>query len=127
MGVTYDTGALLAGERNDRDMWLLHGAFLDLGVTPTVPVTVLAQAWRGGPRQAALSRLLQQCRIEPMSEDQAREVGLLLGLSDTADVVDATVVATALRNQDTSILTSDPKDLRAIADLLGFDVNIEVI
>ncbi len=44
-------------------------------VIPTVPAPVLAQAWRGGSRQASLSRLLRLCDTEPMSEELARNVG----------------------------------------------------
>ncbi len=47
-GVTYDTGALIAADRNDRRMWALHAGFLALEVSPTVPTPVLAEAWRGG-------------------------------------------------------------------------------
>ena len=74
-GVTYDTGALVAGERNDRRMWALHAGFLAEEVAPVVPAPVLAEAWRGGARQASLSRLLAMCNVEPMSEEQARQVG----------------------------------------------------
>jgi len=33
-GVTYDTGALLAAERNDRRMWALHAGFLSEEIVP---------------------------------------------------------------------------------------------
>ena len=56
-GVTYDTGALIAAERNDRRMWALHAGLLAEEVVPVVPVPVLAEAWRGGARQASLVRL----------------------------------------------------------------------
>ena len=46
-GVTYDTGALVAAELNDRRMWALHAGFLAEEVAPTVPAPVLAEAWRG--------------------------------------------------------------------------------
>ena len=42
--IVYDTGALVAGERNDRAMWALHDAALRRGITPIVPAGVLAQA-----------------------------------------------------------------------------------
>ena len=42
-GVTYDTGALIAADRNDRRMWALHAGFL-AEVSPTVPTPVLAEA-----------------------------------------------------------------------------------
>jgi len=56
--VVYDTGALLAAERRDFRLWALHDEALKRDVVPIVPVVVLAQAWRGGPR-ASLSRLLR--------------------------------------------------------------------
>jgi hypothetical protein len=48
MGVTYDTGALIAADRNDRAMWALHAGFLAEETAPTVPAPVLADAWGGG-------------------------------------------------------------------------------
>ena len=41
-GVTYDIGALVAAERNDRRMWALHAAFLAEEVVPSIPAPVLA-------------------------------------------------------------------------------------
>ena len=73
-GLTYDTGALVAAERNDRLVWSLHRAALRRGLPPTVPAGVLAEGWRGGP-QANLSRLLQGCDIEDLTKAQARAVG----------------------------------------------------
>ncbi|MBO0843566.1 MAG: PIN domain nuclease, partial [Nocardioides sp.] len=66
-GLTYDTGALIAAERDARDLWALHEAALRRGVVPTVPAGVLGEAWRGGP-QAKLSRLLKGCRTEPLDD-----------------------------------------------------------
>ena len=54
-GYTYDTGALIAAERNDRRVWAWHQGVLSEGLTPTVPAVVLAQGWRGGP-QPQMSR-----------------------------------------------------------------------
>jgi predicted nucleic acid-binding protein len=114
-GVTYDTGALVAGERNDRRMWALHAGFLAEEVAPTVPAPVLAEAWRGGARQASLSRLLAMCVIEPMSEEQARNVGVLAGKADHDDIVDVTVVEGAIRRRD-AVVTSNEEHIRSIAD-----------
>ena len=55
MGVTYDTGALIAADRGERRMWARHRALLTLREVPTVPAPVVAQSWRGGGRQALLS------------------------------------------------------------------------
>jgi hypothetical protein len=50
MGVTYDTGALIAADRGERRMWARHRALLTLREVPTVPAPVVAQSWRGGGR-----------------------------------------------------------------------------
>jgi len=47
MGVTYDTGALVAADRGERRMWARHHGLLTLRVVPVVPTAVVAQAWRG--------------------------------------------------------------------------------
>ncbi|MFT4289332.1 PIN domain nuclease [Nocardioides sp.] len=126
MSVTYDAGALVAGERNDRKMWALHAALLDLEISPNVPAPALAQAWRGGSRQASLARMLKQCHVEHMTEAQALAIGAVLAASGTADVVDAAVVESARRLGHTVIVTSDPGDLGSIAAALGFEVTLEV-
>ncbi|MGH3771005.1 MAG: hypothetical protein ACRDRW_06365 [Pseudonocardiaceae bacterium] len=117
-GVTYDTGALIAAERNDRRMWALHAGLLAEEVAPVVPAPVLAQAWRGGPRQANVARLLAMCDVEWMTEDQARAVGILAGHSGHDDVVDVTVVEGAIRRGD-AVVTSDRKHLESVARAAG--------
>ena len=77
MGVTYDTGALVAADRGQRRQWARHRALLARREVPTVPAPVLAQAWRGGSRQALLSRLLTGCDIEALDDQQARSAGSL--------------------------------------------------
>jgi len=83
-GLTYDTGALIAAERDDRLMWALHLAAIGCGLLPTVPSGVLAEAWSGGP-QHQLSRLLKGCKVEELSEEQARQVGGLIARSGATD------------------------------------------
>ncbi len=63
-GVTYNTGALIAADHNDRRMWALHAGILALEISPTVPTPVLADAWRAGPRHASLARFLALCTTE---------------------------------------------------------------
>jgi hypothetical protein len=123
-GVTYDTGALVAGERNDRRMWALHAGFLAEEVAPVVPAPVLAEAWRGGPRQASLSRLLAMCVIEPMSDEQARRVGVLAGKATHDDIVDVTVVEGAIRRHD-AVVTSNEAQIRRIANAARARLRIE--
>jgi hypothetical protein len=124
VGVTYDTGALVAAERNVRAMWALHAGFLAEEVVPTVPAPVLAEAWRSGGRQASLSRLLALCAIEPLGEDQARRVGVLAAKAAHDDIVDVTVVEGAARRRD-AIVTSNDTHIRAIAEAAGVRLHIE--
>lgn len=121
IGLTYDTGALIAAERRDRDMWALHDAALADEVTPTVPAPVLAEAWRGGARQANLHRLLLLCSVEPLTETRARAVGSLAGASGHSDVPDLAVVEGALRRGDV-VVTSDRGDIAAIAAVAAPEV-----
>jgi len=123
-GVTYDTGALVAAERNDRTMWALHAGFLAEEAVPTVPAPVLAEAWRGGGRQASLSRLLAMCEVEDMSERQARRVGVLAGKAAHDDIVDVTVVEGAARRRD-AVVTSNDEHIRTIARAAGARLRVE--
>jgi hypothetical protein len=125
MGITYDTGALLAAEQNDRTMWALHRRALERGVVPNVPAGVLAEGSRGGP-QASTSRLLVGCRVEPLSETAARASGAAAARARRNDVVDASVVVGAITRGD-AIVTSDPDDLRALAHALGAAVLLHEI
>jgi predicted nucleic acid-binding protein len=124
-GVTYDAGALIAAERGSESVWLLHRELLEREVRPTLPTVVLGQVWRGGP-QARLSRFVRGCRIEPLTEQQARSAGEALAASDGRDLIDAAIVVTALAREDL-IVTSDPDDLRRIANALGRTAALHVI
>lgn len=123
MGITYDTGALLAAERNQRSFWALHRRALERGVRPTVPAGVLGQAWRGGP-QAELSRLLKGCRIETLDEARSRAAGHACGRTGTSDVIDATVVVGAVARADL-VVTSDPDDVARLAD--GLNTRLDIL
>jgi len=80
-----------------------------------VPAGVVAQAWRGGTRQARLARFLRLATVTviPLDEPGARAAGALCGLASTADVVDASVVICA-RNRDHAVISSDPSDLAVL-------------
>jgi hypothetical protein len=123
--IVYDTGALVAGERNVRQMWALHAAALRRGITPIIPAGVLAQAWRGGP-QARLSQLLRGCVSAPLDEPLARDVGSLCATADTSDVVDASVVLVA-RSRHAAIVTSDEPDIRHLASSAGASLTIHKV
>jgi predicted nucleic acid-binding protein len=123
--IVYDTGALLAAERRNPDFLALHDELTAARIRPIVAVVVLAQAWRGRP-QHQISRLLKACDIVPDDERTGRAAGVACAASGTADVVDAIVVATAVRHQ-APVVTSDPSDLTHIADSIGVKIRLYTI
>ena len=114
-GITLDTGALIALDRDDRRVIVLLARARETSARVTVPATALAQAIRQPARQARLARLVRQPTTDVVALDRvdATNVGRLLATSGSADVVDAHVVFCARRAAQ-QIVTSDPGDLRAL-------------
>lgn len=121
-GLTYDSGALIAAERDDRLMWALHRASLVRGLPPNVPAGVLAEAWRGGP-QHRLSRLLKGSKIEGLSEQQARLVGGLIAKCGLDDTVDVAVAEGAMRRND-PVVTSNRTHIEQVVAAAGKRITI---
>ncbi len=117
--ITFDAGALIAIERRNRRMQALLEELDRRDWQVAVPAGAVAQAWRGGPRQARIAALLSDERTEVVALDDtvARAVGLLCGRSGHADVVDVSVALCA-RQRNLHVVTSDPEDLRAVDDAL---------
>ncbi|WP_219412611.1 PIN domain-containing protein [Pseudonocardia nigra] len=110
-----DTGALIALERRDRRMLAVADELYASRRTAFVPAGVVAQCWRGSPRQHAVMRLIRAraVRVDPLSEEVAYQLGSLLGASGAADVTDAHVAWLARRLR-AKVVTSDPDDIRAL-------------
>jgi hypothetical protein len=117
MNRVLDAGALLGLERNDRELWAALKLAALSGDDVRVPSTALAQAWRGGARQARLSKALEHCVIAPF-DPCARAVGELCGRTHTADICDAHVALVASGKSDV-LYTSDPDDLRRLLRACG--------
>lgn len=79
-----------------------------------IPAPVLAQAWRGGRRQALLAKLLASDGVETIAMDAvaARAVGELCAARSVTDVVDGHVAWHAFRRR-LVVVTSDPDDIEA--------------
>jgi len=118
----YGAAVLVAADRNERRAWAEHKARLELGVIPIVPAPVVAQVSRS-ERQVQLRRFLAGCAVVPLGESEAHEAGRLLGITRTADVVDAVVVTIALRQQAV-ILTGDPDDMERLVRAAGGEVAV---
>ena len=119
MTLVLDAGGLtaLAGNRarleelRRRDEW-----------PPIVPSVVLVEALTGDHRRDFHeNRLLRLCEIESADEDVARQAARLRAAAAAAggarvpSAVDAIVAATADRAGGATVLTSDLRDLRALA------------
>lgn len=121
-GITFDTGALLGLEANSKHMLALLKLASAQSLPIAIPAGVLAQAWRDGSRQARLAHLLHSpfVNIVPLTASRAKAIGALCKESSTADVIDASVILCAKEHQHTTVVTSDPGDLKRIDSSLKF-------
>jgi hypothetical protein len=119
-GVTFDAGALIAFEKNDRRVVAVVARALERRLRVAVPAGVVGQVWRDGRRQATLVRLLRSeiVEVEALDDTKARAAGQLCGVTGTADVIDASVVLCA-RARGHVVMTSDVDDLRRLDAGLG--------
>ena len=119
-----DAGAFVAAERGDRDVVALVKRERLAGRPRVTNGGVVAQVWRGGHgRQGPLARLLAGVEVVPVDDSLGRWAGMLLGVGGGSDAIDAAVVCLAGDGDD--ILTSDPGDLRPLAEAAG--VHVELI
>jgi len=111
--VVLDAGALIAIERNDERMAALLAKSSAQATEFCIPAGAVAQAWRAGSRQARLARLLTDpaVNVVPLDDIRARAAGLLCGVTNTSDVIDASVVLCARERGRARIITGDPDDL----------------
>ena len=81
---------------------------------------ILTEVLRGGPRDAAVHRVLSRITVVPVSPGLGRHAGELLGATGLPGhrcAVDAVVAATALeRERPVVLLTSDPDDLSRLVE-----------
>lgn len=114
-GATLDTGALIALESGSTRMAVLAEEALGGRAELAIPAGVLAQAWRGGARQARIARLLRASTTSVVSLDakMALRVGARCAATRSADIVDMSVAICA-GDRGHPVITSDPGDIAAI-------------
>ena len=118
-----DAGAFVAVERWDREVVALVKRERLAGRVPVTCGGVVAQVWRGGHgRQAPVARLLAGTDVTAVDGQLGRRAGMLLARSGQSDAIDASVVCLAADGDD--ILTSDPSDLRALAEAAGIYIDL---
>jgi predicted nucleic acid-binding protein len=122
-----DSGGVTRLAERSRDSLALILAFREQGLwPPKVPSVVLVECLQGhAGRDANENRFLKTCDIsQAIPESVARRAALLRRLARRGSPVDALVVAMA--EPGGTVLTSDPKDLEALA-IHAQDVLVERI
>lgn len=122
MTLVLDSGAFVALERDERQMWVRLKAAQASGAVPITHAGVLGQVWRGGPRQARLSQALEGIDVIALDEQLGRAVGRLLGAAGMSDVIDAAVVL--LASDGDEIVTADRSDIETLAAASGRHVEL---
>src|SRR4051812_14580966 len=111
-----DSGAVIALARGDQRARAFLARSLEMGATVEIPVVVLAETVRGGPRDAPINRVLKAVGSVPTANEvHGRIAGQLLGSARSASTVDALVVAQAVEGGGAQILTGDRDDLERLA------------
>jgi hypothetical protein len=123
MTLLLDAGALIAVERDDRQVIALLKRERLAGRAPLTHGGIVGQIWRGGTgRQVRLARLLPGVEVAPLDEQLGRRAGVLLRAARATDVIDASLVALA-RDGD-EVLTSDAGDLAPLASAAAIHVDL---
>jgi predicted nucleic acid-binding protein len=95
---------------------------------PQVPAVVLAEALTGDHRRDHdANRLLRTCQVRDIDEPLCREAARLrtaTGRASKISAVDGVVAAFAGTRPDPVVLTSDPRDLGALAEHVTHPVTI---
>jgi predicted nucleic acid-binding protein len=111
-----DSGAVIALARGDQRARAFLARSLEMGALVEIPVVVLAETLRGGPRDAPVNRVLKAVGPVPEAREvHGRRAGQLLGTARLASTVDALVVAHAVEAGGAQVLTGDPDDLGRLA------------
>lgn len=113
-----DSGAVFALARLDPWVSSRVIATRDRGGDVIVPVVVVAETTRGhGPRDARVNHVLKTVdRIPAATVETGRLAGRLLAQAESSATIDAFVVAEAVLHGGALVLTTDPNDLRMLAD-----------
>jgi len=117
--IVYDSGALIAAEKNDRAFVAQHETLLAARVRPLVPAGVLAQVWNVRPSSAVLHRVLRGCEVLALTAERAKAAAELCHRAGSHDVVDASVVLAAVEHLDAPVLTDDLGDIGHLVEASG--------
>jgi hypothetical protein len=111
IGLTFDTGALIALERRRQRMRYVFERALAAAQVITVPADVVGEWWRG--RTELREDILDAVHVEPLTAALAKLAGEALAEVSGATLVDAIVMASAATRGDI-VYSSDVDDLEAL-------------
>ncbi len=116
-GITFDTGALIALERNRSGIAKVYRAAREQRRVITVPTVVVAEWVREGAGERAREILLRSMIVQELTRDLAEKAGHVIGhvrgIRPDKGTIDAIVMTSAWLRGDT-IFTSDMRDLNHI-------------
>jgi predicted nucleic acid-binding protein len=119
-GFVFDAGAFIALERRSPFMISILNEALHGTIEVVLPRTVIAQVWRGTPRQANVGRLVSvglrrgsPVVIDELTAERATEIGIKIGQTSHPDIVDVHV-ALAAAERGHAVLTSDDADIAKV-------------
>ncbi|MFC0862475.1 PIN domain-containing protein [Sphaerimonospora cavernae] len=127
----FDTGALIQLERGDRRLREILKRVTKAEAEAIIPQTVIAEVWRGGPRQARVAALLkladdasaEAVSIDELTPERSRQIGKKIGESGHDDIVDVNVALSArdVRSGQlrATVLTADRNDLLKVDGALA--------
>jgi predicted nucleic acid-binding protein len=111
IGLTFDTGALIALERRRLRMKEVFEHALVREQRIVVPADVVAEWWRG--QKTLRLGILASVDVEPLTEELAKAAGEALAAVKGATLVDAIVMASAASRGDL-VYTSDVEELERL-------------
>jgi predicted nucleic acid-binding protein len=114
IGLTFDTGALIALERRKQRMKQVLERALTKDQPITVPADVVGEWWRG--RTSLREAILEAVDVEPLTLALAKLAGEALTIVSGATLVDAVVMASAASRGDI-VYSSDVDDLEKLRQI----------
>lgn len=119
-GFVFDAGAFIALERRSPFLISILNEALHGTIEVVLPRTVIAQVWRGTPRQGNVSRLVSvglrrgsPVVIDELTAERAIQIGVKIGQTSHPDIVDVHV-ALAAAERGHAVLTSDDADIAKV-------------
>ena len=113
--ILVDSGALSALADGHEALRIVARKAIKDDISIVVPTIVIAESTIGDARDANVNRTLTQLDVIDLSEGIARDAARLRARVRGSEVADAVMLATADRISGTTVITGDPRDLRALA------------